>query len=86
MLEFLRPIVILDTWLYIFSGLFALFFLRLMWLARRDRARSIFTLEREHASARFTRAFTAFMLTLAFMLGVYYLSLVTPQIIPPFPG
>ena len=39
MLEFLRPIVILDTWLYICSGLFALFFLRLMWLARRDRLR-----------------------------------------------
>ena len=85
MLEFLRPIVILDTWLYICSGLFALFFLRLMWLARRDRARSIFTLERENASVRFTRAFTGFMLTLAFMLGVYYLSLVTPTIVPPPP-
>lgn len=83
MLEFLRPIVILDTWLYICSGLFALFFLRLMWLARRDRVRSIFTLERENASVRFTRAFTGFMITLAFMLGVYYLSLITPEILPP---
>lgn len=85
MLEFLRPIVILDTWLYIILGLVALFFLRLMWLARRDRGRSIFTLERENATIRMTRAFTGIVIVLGLILGVYYLSLVTPEIVPPSP-
>jgi len=85
MLEFLRPIVILDTWLYIILGLIALFFLRLMWLARRDRIRSIFTLERENATTRMTRAFIGFVIVSGLMIGVYYLSLVTPTIVPPPP-
>jgi hypothetical protein len=85
MLEFLRPIVELDTWLYIGLGLFGLFLLRLMWLARHERTRAIFTLEREKATMRMTRYFTGFMFVLAAMLGVYYLSLVTPTIVPPLP-
>lgn len=85
MLEFLRPIVTLDTWLYIILGLVALFFLRLMWLARRDRTRSIFTLERENATIRMTRYFSGFVIVLALIMGVYYLSLVTPTIVPPPP-
>jgi len=85
MLEFLRPIVIFDTWLYIILGLIAIFFLRLMWLARRDRSRSIFSLERENASVRMVRAFAGFTIVLVLMLGVYYLSLVTPTIVPPPP-
>lgn len=85
MLEFLRPIVAIDTWLYIALGLLALFFLRAMWIARHDRARSIFTLERENATNRMTRYFTGFMITLGLMLGVYYLSLITPRIVPPPP-
>ena len=83
MLEFLRPIVIFDTWLYIGLGLVALFFLRLMWMARRDRIRSIFTLERENANARMTRAFIGFMIVLSLAMGVYYLSSITPTIVPP---
>lgn len=83
MLEFLRPIAIFDTWLYIGLGLVALFFLRLMWLARKDRTRSIFTLERENANTRMTRAFIGLMVVLGLMMGVYYLSLVTPTIVPP---
>ena len=85
MLEFLRPIVIFDTWLYIILGLIAVFFLRLIWLARRDRSRSIFSLERENATVRMTRAFAGLMIVLVFMLGVYYLSLITPTIVPPPP-
>lgn len=85
MLEFLRSIVDFDVWLYVSLGLVALVFLRLMWLARRDRTRSIFTLEREHATTRMTRAFTGFVIVLALMLGVYYLSLITPTIVPPPP-
>ena len=83
MLEFLRPIVIFDTWIYILLGFIAIFFLRLMVIARRDRVRSIFTLERENANARLTRAFFGLMVILGLMLGVYYLSLVTPTIVPP---
>lgn len=85
MLEFLRPIIDFAPWLYIGLGLLGLFFLRVMWLARKDRTRSIFTLERENASVRLTRAFAGFMIVLAGMLGVYYLSLVTPTIVPPPP-
>ncbi len=83
MLEFLRPIVIFDTWIYILLGFITLFFLRLMIIARRDRVRSIFTLERENANARMTRAFIGLMVILGLMLGVYYVSLVTPTIVPP---
>ncbi len=86
MLEFLRPIVILDTWLYIILGLVALFFVRLIWLARRDRGRSIFTLERENATVRITRAFIGLIIVIGLMFGVYYLSLVTPTIVPPPPN
>ena len=83
MLEFLRPIVIFDTWLYIGLGLVALFFIRLIWIARRDRSRSIFTLERENANTRMSRAFVGLMVVLALTIGVYYLSAVTPTIVPP---
>lgn len=83
MLEFLRPIVIFDTWIYILLGLVAIFFLRVIVVARQDRVRSIFTLERETANARMTRAFIGLMIILGLMLGTYYLSLVTPTIVPP---
>ncbi len=83
MLEFLRPVVVFDTWLYIGLGLVALFFLRLIWIARKDRIRSIFTLERENANTRMTRAFIGLMIVLSLMIGVYYLSLITPTIVPP---
>jgi hypothetical protein len=83
MLEFLRPIAIFDTWLYIGLGLVALFFVRAIWLARRDRIRSIFTLERENANARMMRHFIGFTITLGLIMGVYYLSLISPTIVPP---
>ncbi len=86
MLEFLRPIVFFDTWLYIGLAFVALFFLRAIWLARKDKSRSIFTLERENANARMARHFIAFMTTLGLMLGVYYLSVITPTIVPPAPN
>jgi hypothetical protein len=82
MLEFLRPIVLFDTWLYIGLGLAALFFLRIIWLARKDKTRSIFTLEREHANARMIRAFIGLMTVSALVMGVYYLSAITPTIVP----
>jgi hypothetical protein len=85
MLEFLRSIIIFDTWLYIGLGLVAFFFLRLIWLARKDKSRSIFTLEREHANARMTRSFIGLMVILGAVLGIYYLSVITPTIVPPPP-
>jgi hypothetical protein len=86
MLEFLRPIVIFDTWLYIILGLIAAFFIRVMWLAHRERSRSIFSLERESAGVRMARAFAGLMIVLVMILGVYYLSVVTPTIVPPPPN
>ena len=83
MLEFLRPIALFDTWLYLGLGLVALVFIRIIWLARRDRMRSIFTLEREHANTRMTRAFIGLMIILSLALGIYYLSVITPTIVPP---
>ena len=83
MLEFLRPIVIFDVWIYILLGLVALFFIRVMVMAQKDRSRSIFTLERENANARFARAFLGLMIVLGLILGVYYLSAITPTLVPP---
>ncbi|MEM7346700.1 MAG: hypothetical protein AAF485_20850 [Chloroflexota bacterium] len=83
MLEFLRPIAVFDTWLYIGLGLVALFFVRLIWVARKDKTRSIFALEREQANSRITRAFIGLMIIFAVMLGIYYLSIITPTIVPP---
>jgi hypothetical protein len=85
MLEFLRPIVVYDKIIYIFLAGIALVFLRIIWLARKDRIRSIFTLEREKTRERITRAFIGLMVVLGLMLGVYYLSLVTPQVLPTSP-
>ncbi|RME71747.1 MAG: hypothetical protein D6784_14715, partial [Chloroflexi bacterium] len=86
MLEFLRPIILFDTWLYVGLGIIALFFVRLMWLARKDMQRAIFTLERESASRRMSRAFIGLTIVLAMALGVYYLSLTAPTIVPPPPA
>lgn len=83
MLEFLRPIIKFDTWIYAGLGLVALFFIRLIWIARRDRIRSIFTLERENANARMTRYFIGLMIVFGLMMGVYYVSSITPTIVPP---
>lgn len=83
MLEFLRPIVVFESWLLIGLGLVALFFIRLIWLARKDRVRSIFTLERENATTRMTRAFIGLLIVFSLMMGVTYLSRVTPTIVPP---
>ncbi len=83
MLEFLRPIALFDTWLFIGLGLVAIFFIRLIWLARKDRVRSIFTLEQENANSRMTRAFIGLMIVLSLMIGVYFLSLKIPTIVPP---
>lgn len=83
MLEFLRPIVNFDIWLYIGLGFVALLFLRLIWLAHRDYGRSIFTLEREKATTQMTRAFMGLLVVIGLMIGVYYLSMVTPTILPP---
>ena len=85
MLEFLRPIVIFSPWLYALLGLIALVFLRTMLLARKDRGRSIFTLERENANARLTRAFLGLMIVLGLILGVYYLNFAIPPLLPPAP-
>jgi hypothetical protein len=85
MLEFLRPIALFDTWIYIGLGLIALFFIRIMWLGHKDRSRSIFTLERENANTRMTRGFIGLMIVLSLTIGVYYLSMVTPTIVPPPP-
>ncbi|MEW5960157.1 MAG: hypothetical protein AB1801_20735, partial [Chloroflexota bacterium] len=72
-----------DIWIYAVLGLVALFFIRLIWIARRDRIRSIFTLERENANARMTRYFIGLMVVFGLMMGVYYLSSITPTIVPP---
>ncbi len=83
MLEFLRSIVKYNIVIYTVLGLAALFFLRVVWLARKDKTRSIFTLERESANSRMARAFIGLLVVLCLGLGVYYLSRVTPTIVPP---
>jgi len=85
MLEFLKPIALFDVWLYIGLGFIALFLIRIMWLARIERIRSIFTLERENASDRMVQAFIALMIVFSLMMGVHYLSSAIPRIAPSLP-
>ncbi len=82
MLEFLRQIVIFDYLLYILLGILALFFLRIMLVSRRDRGRSIFTLERENANARFSRSLLALLIVIGMMFGLNSLSSTVPEILP----
>jgi hypothetical protein len=83
MLEFLRPIVQYVLVIYSFLGLISLYFVRKIWLARRDRTRSIFSLERERASGEMANGFIGLLVIFGLMLGVYYLSKeVIPEIVP----
>jgi hypothetical protein len=62
------------VWLYFLLGLVAFLFLRAHMVARRERANSIFALEREAASGRMVQATMGFLVTLAVAGGVFYTS------------
>ncbi len=87
MLEFLRPIASSSVWMfYIILGFVALFFIRVMWVARIEQVRSIFSLERENATDRMVRAFIGLLIVLSLMIGLNYLSAKIPNIVPPPPA
>ncbi len=57
---------------YILLGIIALALLRVLLVTLRERARSIFSLEREHATARITRTVNYLLLILLMAFGVFY--------------
>lgn len=69
-------------WFYVGLGLIALFVIRAMSLAIGDRNRSIFALEKENASTRFTRAVINLVVVLALAGGIYYVSTILIEEVP----
>ena len=67
-----------DIVLFITLGAIAIFLLRLIWLARANRSYSIFSLERESATSDMLLAIVGLMFVLALMVGVYFVSRITP--------
>lgn len=86
MLELLRPIADFDIWIYIFLGLIALFFVRKVWIAYRNRTRSIFALEKEHANTQMTNGFIGLLVVLSIVIGIFILTENIPEIVPPPPA
>jgi hypothetical protein len=64
-------IVTYAPWIYAFCGIGVLLYLRAMLLARRERRRALFTLERESAAERAMRSFLMMML-FVFIAGAVY--------------
>jgi hypothetical protein len=85
-------IVTYAPWIYAFCAIGALLYLRAVWLARRERRRALFTLEREVAGERALRSFFMMML-FVFAAGAIYgvetylvprlpQSIATPDVVP----
>ena len=66
-----QVIVNFKNYLYLFAGLGALIALRAIWIARRERARALFGLEREAASDRLGQALFTF-LVMGGLAGLVY--------------
>ncbi|MFQ5610788.1 MAG: hypothetical protein ACE5H9_01495 [Anaerolineae bacterium] len=71
-----------SFWLYLLLALIAVFFLRLFWVSRRQRASSIFALERESYGATMARSAIGFLVALALGSGVYYVSNILVEEVP----
>ena len=75
-----QVIVNFKNYLYLFAGLGALIALRAIWIARRERARALFGLEREAASDRLGQALFTF-LVMGGLAGLVYgtVNYLTPE-------
>lgn len=76
--------LVADYAMWFYGGLIliALFIIRAMSLSIGDRNRSIFALEKENASTRFTRAVINLIIVLAVAGGVYYTSTILIEEVP----
>jgi hypothetical protein len=72
-----------SPWIYGACALVALWYLRVAFVARRDRRHSVFTLEREAAMNRTYGAWTAALGLLVVMVVVYLLSTVVSDAVAP---
>jgi len=72
-------------WVYGMCGVGVLWYLRNAYMARRERARAIFTLEREAATARFLRSITT-ALGFAATAAVVYMVITYLMPVVPVPG
>ena len=69
-------------WLYLLLAVIAFILLRVMNLALRERTRSICALERENATARFTRAISNLLIVILLAGGVCYVSNTLSEAVP----
>ena len=75
-----QVIVNFKNYLYLFAGLGALIALRAIWIARRERARALFGLEREAASDRLGQGLFTFLVMGALAGLVYFtVNYLTPE-------
>jgi hypothetical protein len=72
-----------SPWLYGACALVALWYLRIAFVARRDRRHAVFTLEREAAINRTYGAWTVAIALLVVMVVVYLLSTVVSDAVAP---
>ena len=69
-------------WLYLILAVIGAILLRMMNLALKERSRSIFALERENATARFSRAMVYLVIVLLLAGGVYYTANILIEQVP----
>lgn len=62
------------AWLYIFLAFIAFLLVRIITIATRERARSIFALEKETATARVIRSLIYLLVVVLLAVGVFYIS------------
>lgn len=63
-----------EFWLYGLCGLVFFFYLRRAWYARKERAASFFTLEKEVATSRLLRSLSGALFCCLLVGGIYYVS------------
>lgn len=63
-----------EFWLYSLCGLVFFFYLRRAWYARKERAASLFTLEKEVATGRLLRSLSGALFCCLLVGGIYYVS------------
>ncbi len=85
MLEIIRLLANPDVyiWVYIILGGIATLLGRSLWLAQRERSRSVFALEREHANNQMTTSLIWLMIIMGLGFGLFYLTQSVDTRVPP---
>lgn len=70
------------AWLYIFLAFIAFLLIRVITIASRERARSIFALEKETATTHIIRSLIYLLVVVLLMVGVFYVSQTLVEQVP----